>query len=288
MNTPHYKTKTYILRIMDTIMNEPNSVDLSINPINFLFGEITTAYKDKSSQPDKPFRILLFKLLSHYSDHCHSLLKLRRDEEDHKKRGYVKYDKFLWRVYNRLKSFAQTEVPGGDLDVYLAILADYLRNCYTDVLIDQALQIVPDSLLPLFRILLLRGKFSVDLVHLVPVCHSLLDVFNELYSGASKQENLEQFAQLFLERDEILSWTNSYAIQILSNSKMEAALAEIHGQAAKSFLKNYRARIIRHYGLIIEIASKLLASWNEKARATRLIEFLSKLDFLLIPVCCHL
>jgi hypothetical protein len=125
---------------MDVLLSEYTLLQQVQSPINFLYCELMTCFREKLLRDDKVFQSLLFRVLAHYADYTEHFHKDHWEERTNglsvSKRLATrkKLNLFLWRINQRLSCMLQRHPPLHDLHIQLLMLSEYMTNCNTRIL----------------------------------------------------------------------------------------------------------------------------------------------------------
>ncbi|KAL6064721.1 NEK protein kinase [Balamuthia mandrillaris] len=251
-----YKIKCHILHSLSIITSYPDLRKQIRYPLNMLFSELVVCAK--VDRRDTQYRKLIYSVLANYSEEVEIMHRVKwkgltraMDEEGmlHFRR---RLDTVLFRLDQRLQDTYQSQHVD-NMELYLSLLAEYIRNCPSRVITAQVIDVCMETLLRVKYVIFNRGKITSEKLKLVRVFHRLLEVFDELAAHNRHGPTNELLLDLLVDLNENnFQFIKMYAKEVLLNTKLEKKIQE-SSDDGESLLDEYRIRIMQHYSVCVDM-----------------------------------
>lgn len=302
-----YTIKMAILHVLALLAAEPCANEFFDPPINLLLSELCASHKDRFLRSDDDFRLRIFSVLAPYAIKVETVHKVQWPEVVERLPSLSakfafrsKLDVFLFRINEQLSAARGLRSPADHraVQAYTTMLVDYLRHCYTRVVVANVMDVCAEVMLTIARHLF---DANVDLVNAGPdvlrtVMH-VLHFFDELALVAYSPAITELLVSLFIENDQFWLFTRHLSGELFLNSKLCTALKD-HPTAGRDFLKQLRLRVLGHLRACVTLVERHYreaAAWRQQGHVkpsslTTLVDnsllvrlMLTKFEFLVMP-----
>lgn len=280
-----YLVKCNVLKTLASLAEEPQFKQYARNPMNLLFSELTQSYKDPLLRDDSHYRSLIFKILQQSADDVEIFYATQWADRSkamipaQAARFRKRLDLFVWRIHTRIISTLETK-NFEELEINLAALADYIRNCYSRVMASQIVDVCMETMLTI-KSYIFKRKIDSSTFRNAKIMHHLLAIFGEVALRNRFDPLNDLLSTFFLYKEDSYDFVKYYAYQVLGNVEFEKKVCEEYPNG-KQLLREWRIQVIRHYRTCVIMIANHFRS-DALAVDQLKMRLLKKMQFLVYP-----